>query len=116
MQGTYTQLMSMPGERCEVSAIVVGARLYVVGGGRSAFTNRPGIPGVALQRVEYYDPAEDAWHACAPLPQPRDRWAEVSPMKHKRGSAGAALIDARIHVVGGRGLEPDVTITAARRL
>ncbi len=78
----------MPGARCEVSAAVVGDRLYVVGGGRPTFSNRPGIRGMAIQRVEYYDSAEDMWHACAPLPVPRDH-------------LGLAAFGDRIYAFGG---------------
>lgn len=78
----------MPGIRCEVGAAVARDRLYVVGGTYPNFTNRPGIRALAHQRFEYYDPAVDAWRACAPLPEPADHVA-------------AAAIGDRIYVFGG---------------
>src|SRR5262249_58194150 len=40
-----------------------------------------------------------------------DAWRVLPPMKSARGAAGAAVIDGKIHVIGGRGLD-GVTIGA----
>ncbi len=46
-----------------------------------------------------YDPKDDSWKALAPMPS-------------KRGAAAAAVVDGKIYVIGGAGLQPGSTDTA----
>jgi N-acetylneuraminic acid mutarotase len=46
--------------------------------------------------VEIYEPSRDTWKTAAPMPT-------------ARGFHGAAVLDGRIYVLGGRGAEPHPT-------
>ena len=72
---------------------VVGfnGKLYAIGG----FTKDVHVG--ALDFVFEYDPATDTWRQLAPLSSPR-------------GSVGVAVVDGKIHAIGGRGLDM-VTVT-----
>jgi N-acetylneuraminic acid mutarotase len=61
-------------------AVALGGKIYVLGGvsGKRVTSN-----------CEAYDPSADKWTSCASLPS-------------ARGAAGAAVLNGKIHLVGGR--------------
>jgi DNA-binding CsgD family transcriptional regulator len=111
----------------DVSAAVVGGRIYVPGGRLAS--------GLPTNLLEVYDPRFDRWENRASLPIPlsayalaafegrlyifggwdgrkylasvyeydpgRDRWTELTPMPTARGYAGAAVAGGIIYVIGG---------------
>ncbi len=118
---------SKPVPVADVSAAVVGGRIYVPGGRLAS--------GAVTSTVEVYDPVRNAWEQRAPLPVAlsayamvafegrlyvfggwdgfayradtleydpgRDLWTARTPMPTARGSAGAALAGGKLYVVGG---------------
>ena len=76
----------MPTARGALGVAVWEGKLYAVGG---LGATRPfGLLG-NTGAVEVYDPATDQWEKKAPLPTPRDHLA-------------AAVVDGKIHAIGGR--------------
>jgi N-acetylneuraminic acid mutarotase len=72
----------LPGEGLNApAAAVIGRRIYVIGGFKTT-TNVPSAD------VLVYDVESRSWSTAAPLPEPR-------------GGHAAAVLDGRIHVVGG---------------
>ena len=61
--GSWTLKAPMPAARAEVAAVVVGNKLYVLGGN----VDNAAVPGNAE-----YDPATDRWRERAPLPAAHD--------------------------------------------
>ncbi|MDQ7829679.1 MAG: galactose oxidase [Armatimonadota bacterium] len=130
----WTARAPLPRARTEVTAAVLGGRVYVIGG----------FDGCArtTATVQVYDPATDRWHLGPPLPHPvhhamaaaasarlfvvgglsgvrfapsarvfafdGGRWTEVAPLPEPLGAAGIAVVGGRIHVVGGVGRMGDV--------
>jgi N-acetylneuraminic acid mutarotase len=70
----------MPTARTELAAAAIGGKLYAVGGRNGNFT--------ALNTLEVYDPATNAWTAKAGMPTARYALA-------------AAAINGKLYVVGG---------------
>ena len=135
--GTWSQKAPMPAVRGEVAAAAVGDRLFALGGGvaesgaaqrgirsrnrslaracavataaRPSRRRRARRQNPHLRRVHpsvhqgagdvvfQYDPAADSWRTLAPMPAPR-------------AAVGVAVLDGKIHVIGGRGLDA-VTVT-----
>jgi len=126
-----TGLAAKPTPAADVSAAVIGGRIYVPGGRLAG--------GAVTDLLEVYDPRGDAWEQRAPLPvalsayalaafegklyvfggwdgaayinsvyeydPDSDAWAERSVMPTARGFAGAAVAGGSIYVVGGRNAE-----------
>jgi N-acetylneuraminic acid mutarotase len=76
----WVQRASLPRERREMPAAVLGGRIHLAGGF--------GDDRVVLTSHEIYDPAADAWAPGPPLPSPR----------HHHGTAA---LDGKLYVVGG---------------
>jgi N-acetylneuraminic acid mutarotase len=82
----WTPLAPIPTKREFPASAVLGSKLYVMGGfQRSAAYPAPGTPSSV---VEAYDPATNTWSTLAPLP-------------YVALGSGAAVINGKIHVVGG---------------
>jgi N-acetylneuraminic acid mutarotase len=80
---TWETLAPLPAGVHHAAAAAIGERLFVLGG----FADR--IPPWRAQRTVYeYDAARNSWSTRAPL-------------LIARGALGAAVLDGRVHVVGG---------------
>jgi DNA-binding CsgD family transcriptional regulator/N-acetylneuraminic acid mutarotase len=124
---TWIGLSSKPTAVADVSAAVVGGRIYVPGGRLAS--------GQLTNILEIYDPREDRWEQGAALPialsayalvafegklylfggwdgehflasvyeydPDQDTWGARSPMSTARGFAGAAVAGGKIYVLGG---------------
>jgi len=124
---TWTGLSSKPTAVADVSAAVVGGRIYVPGGRLAS--------GEVTNILEVYDPREDRWEQGAALPTAlsayalvafegklylfggwdgerfgasvyeydpdQDMWRARTPMATARGYAGAAAAGGKIYVIGG---------------
>jgi N-acetylneuraminic acid mutarotase len=80
-QGSWTMLAPMLHSQNEAVTVVIGERIYVMGGFTTG-TNGP------IDRVQIYDVAKNAWSEGTPLPE---------PVHHH----GAALVGGKIYLVGG---------------
>jgi len=80
-KGTWTKLAPMLHTQNEAATVVIGSRIYVMGG----FTTGTAGP---IDRVQIYDTAKNEWSEGTPLPD---------PVHHH----GAALVGGKIYVVGG---------------
>ena len=87
----WKPIAAMPSGLNHIATAVLGGRLYTMGGfaGRAPGETGSRLHQGATSHVFRYDPAADAWETLAPLPT-------------GRGAVGAAVIDGKIHVVGGR--------------
>lgn len=98
----WTKKKNMPLLSHHLALAELNGKIYVMGG----FV-KPEKGPTAWQPIDNaweYDPAADTWKALAPLPS-------------KRGSASAAVINGKIHVIGGAGVHPEskeVSIHPAR--
>jgi N-acetylneuraminic acid mutarotase len=81
---TWTPRASMPTPRAWITASAVKGKCYVIGGGDSGGPFRP----PAFTTVEEYNPNTDSWRTRASLPQ-------------GRSSAGSAVVNGKIYVIGG---------------
>jgi N-acetylneuraminic acid mutarotase len=83
----------LPTARGALSATAVGTKIYAVGGAKNPSYSTPELrPAVPVENVainEVFDIATGAWSTAA-------------PMLTARNHHGAALIDGKIYVVGGR--------------
>jgi N-acetylneuraminic acid mutarotase len=83
----------LPTARGALSATAVGTKIYAIGGAKNpAYSTpelRPNVPVENLATNEVYDTATNTWTA-------------ARPMLTARNHHGAALIDGKIYVVGGR--------------
>jgi hypothetical protein len=70
----------MPTARALVALEAAGGRVYAIGGGSE--------PGAGLSAVEVYDAATDEWTTGSPLPT-------------ARSSPCSAVLDGKIHDIGG---------------
>jgi N-acetylneuraminic acid mutarotase len=127
--GTWAELSKKGTPATDIQAVVIGGRLYVPGGRRSA--NQADISDA----FERYDPRTETWEALPNVPQPRSayalatvegnlyliggwdgtrfreevfeydpdtqKWTERSPMLTARGFASAAVVADSIYVLGG---------------
>jgi N-acetylneuraminic acid mutarotase len=79
--------------RGALTATAVGTRIYAIGGAKnpsySTHELRPTVPVENLATNEIYDTASNTW-------------SPAQPMLTARNHHGAALIDGKIYVVGGR--------------
>ena len=81
---------ALPEARHSGAAVVVGARIFLVGG--------VGADGKPLKRVDVFDPASNAWSRAADLPTPR-------------GALAATWHDGRLWTIGGFGADGRATTT-----
>jgi N-acetylneuraminic acid mutarotase len=73
---------TLPGEGLNApAAVAIGQRIYVIGGFKT-------VTNVPTSEVLVYDVGSHAWSNAAPLPAPR-------------GGHAAAVLDGKIHVIGG---------------
>ncbi len=83
----------LPTPRGALSATAVGTKIYAIGGAKNPSYSTPELrPSVPVENVatnEVFDIATNSW-------------SSVGPMLTARNHHGAALIDGRIYVVGGR--------------
>jgi N-acetylneuraminic acid mutarotase len=83
----------LPTPRGALSATAVGTKIYAIGGAKnpsySTAELRPSVPVENVATNEVFDIATNSWSPAA-------------PMLTARNHHGAALIDGRIYVVGGR--------------
>ncbi len=127
--GTWAELSKKGTPATDIQAVVIGGRLYVPGGRRSA--NQADISDA----FERYDPRTETWETLPNVPQPRSayalatvegnlyliggwdgtrfreevfeydpdtqKWTERSPMPTARGFASAAVVADSIYVLGG---------------
>src|SRR6266446_3897676 len=80
-QGSWTKLAPMLHPQNEAATVVIGNRIYVMGG----FTLGTDGP---IDRVQIYDTVRNTWSEGPPLPD---------PVHHH----GAVLVGGKIYVVGG---------------
>jgi len=87
LPGSWTTLAPAPTKRTEVTAAVLGGRIYVLGGfAEPSLSNLSSL--TITDRVEAYDPATNAWTTRAPLPV---------GVHH----AAAVVAANRLYVIGG---------------
>ncbi len=87
LPGTWTTLASAPTKRTEVTAAVLGGKIYVLGGfAEPSLSNLSSL--TITDRVEVYDPSTNEWTTRAPLPV---------GLHH----AAAAVLENRLYVIGG---------------
>ena len=73
---------TLPGEGLNApAAVAIGNRIYVIGGFKT-------VTNVPTSEVLVYDVGTHTWSTAAPLPAPR-------------GGHAAAVLDGKIHVIGG---------------
>jgi N-acetylneuraminic acid mutarotase len=80
----WTAGPALPGPRFASAGAVVGERLFLAGG-----WNVSNSASASLASQDAFDIATQTWSATAAMPTPRN-------------AAGAAVIDGKVHVVGGR--------------
>lgn len=83
--GRWQELARMPHARGALAGAVIGNRFYAVGGASSALQRYPKV----YRTLDVYDFRTDSW-------------TEGPPMPTARHHLGAAAVDGRLHVVGGR--------------
>jgi large repetitive protein len=83
--GAWTSLGFPPFEMHHLQPVVVGDRLWIVGAFTGDYPNE-----TAIGDVWTYHPATDSWQVGPPIPPAR-----------RRGSAGVAVWDGAIWIVGG---------------
>lgn len=96
----WSQIASMPAGVNHNAGVAMAGKIYSIGG----FSGRP--PGFTGPRVHQgaephafeYDPAKNVWR-------------QLAPMKGPRGSVGAAVLDGKIHALGGRGRDVKTVTT-----
>ena len=91
--GTWSKGTPVPTPRGALTATAVGNRIYVIGGAKNPSYStpelRPTVPVENLATNEVYDTTSNTW-------------SSERPMLTARNHHGAALIDGKIYVVGGR--------------
>jgi len=132
----WTRLTDKPTPVSDVSAAVIGDKIYVPGGRATS--------GEVADAMEVYNPEGDAWEEKAPLPvalsayalaafegklylfggwdgssyldsvyeydPERDLWTAKTGMPTARGFAGAAVADGKIYVIGGYDGQEDLAV------
>ncbi|HEV3378169.1 MAG TPA: kelch repeat-containing protein [Thermoleophilaceae bacterium] len=96
-QRRWRELPSMARARGGLTGGVIGGRIYAVAGGPNPFPeDQP-----PTRTVEVFDIASERWSSAAPIPTPRHH-------------AGAAALDGRLYVAGGR-RTGDYTMSSVER-
>jgi N-acetylneuraminic acid mutarotase len=89
----WSKGVPVPTPRGALTATAVGAKIYAIGGAKNPSYStpelRPTVPVENLAINEVFDTATNAW-------------STARPMLTARNHHGAALIDSKIYVVGGR--------------
>ena len=127
IQNQWTRRQSKPVPVADVSAAVLGGKIYVPGGSTSS--------GNVTDSLEIYSPGEDTWERGSNLPfgvsayamvpyegylylfggwdgsqvvnsvyrydPDRDQWQEISPMPTARAYHGVSVVGEKIYVLGG---------------
>ena len=91
---TWTRKKDMPAYQHHVALAEHNGKIYMFGGYRLPDAGRP--TWIPMNSAWEYDPRADSWRALPPLP-------------HARGSANAAVVNGRIHVIGGATLPAGIT-------
>lgn len=78
----------LPQELSHVGVAAMNGKVYAVGGLSSPDKVHTG----AIDQVFEYDPKADSWRA-------------IAPMKVPRAAVGVAVIDGKLHAIGGRALD-----------
>lgn len=125
----WTALTPIPTAETDISAVVVGGKIYVPGGRMEVNYKQ------VSDSLQVYDPRRDRWEERAKLPTPvsayalatfegkiylfggwdgqryldsayeydpsEDKWTALTPMPTARGFGGAAVIGSRMFVIGG---------------
>ena len=91
---SWLERAPLPQALSHLGLVAVGGALYAIGG----FASTTADHEAAVATLYAYDPKTDSWRVRA-------------PMRAARGSVGAAVLDGKIHVVGGRGLDKQVVAT-----
>jgi N-acetylneuraminic acid mutarotase len=90
---TWSKGTPMPTARGALTATAVGTKIYAIGGARNPSYStpelRPTVPVENLATNEVYDTVTGTW-------------SSARPMLTARNHHGAALIDGKIYIVGGR--------------
>jgi hypothetical protein len=90
---TWTKGPSLPTPRGALTATAIGNKIYAIGGAKNPSYSTPELrPSVPVENVavnEVYDIEKQTW-------------STARPMLTARNHHGAALIDGKIYVVGGR--------------
>ncbi|KAL1115636.1 hypothetical protein AAG570_005926 [Ranatra chinensis] len=76
---TWTKVAEMPGRRCRAGLVVLGGKVYAVGGFNGS---------LRVRTVDVYDAATDQWSTC-------------SGMEARRSTLGVAVLNNCIYAVGG---------------
>lgn len=126
-QNTWVQLAPKPVPVTDISAAILGEKIFVPGGKQAN--------GMPTDLVEVFDPRRDTWERAASLPVPisayalasfegrlylfggwdgknylsnifeydpeLDKWSLRTPMSAPRAFAGAAVVDSKIFIIGG---------------
>jgi len=89
----WTRKRDMPAPQHHVALAELNGRIYMFGGYRLPDTGR--ATWVPTNRTWEYDPQADTWRELAAAPT-------------ARGSANAAVVNGKIHVIGGATLPPGI--------
>jgi N-acetylneuraminic acid mutarotase len=87
----WTKKKTMPVPAHHAAMVEYSGKVYAFGGFK-----KPASGAIAWEAVENsweYDPAADTWKALKPMPS-------------KRGAASAAVVNGKIYVMGGGGVQP----------
>ncbi|MFZ3069771.1 MAG: kelch repeat-containing protein [Anaerolineaceae bacterium] len=124
---TWSQLHDKPTAVTNISAVLIGEKIYVPGGDQ--------VDGTPTNKLEVYDPRKNVWESKADLPRAvsayalaayegqmylfggwdgekaldivlrydplADAWHQASPLPTARAFAGAANANGKIYVMGG---------------
>ena len=80
----------MPTERGQTDAVVVGGKIYVLGG--YTWLRAPGLPERFVRSIEEYNPKTDQWRKLPNMPMLKGWFATV-------------VVDTEVYTIGGLGLE-----------
>ncbi|HEY5217605.1 MAG TPA: kelch repeat-containing protein [Pseudolabrys sp.] len=102
---SWKELAPMPTPRGSAQAVVVGGKIYVIGGAHANIPGKPmteplwaGVPQIVVGTVEEYDPTTNTWRARAPMPTGRNHFY-------------AGAVDGKIYAINGRLGAPFVTMS-----
>jgi len=100
---SWKALAPLPTKRGSPVAIMLGGKIYVIGGASNQGSNAPAIfptgPARSLTVNEAYDPETNKWETRNPMPTPRNH-------------AYAGAVSGKIYVIGGRVAQPFITVAS----